>query len=251
MGKALVIKGVSFQATALAQVVFGDEIPCTDLSLSPSSLSFEYIDDEATITANPTPSNTTDQITWESSNESVATVLDGVVTLKGLGTATITANCGTISENITITVSSAKIKNMKKLTGIQCTKHSDATPCVVLYNNASYQIIGQTYAEIDTDNHVKGGNDSNRLIQAIKVPYGATRLNLEMSDSSNPAIRISSGDPSDLVLVDGEYYPKYLGITTSTSVSNQPDMTPGQIILIRFQNEENYNKVQGVYFTAT
>jgi Bacterial Ig-like domain (group 2). len=52
------------------------------------------------------PVNTTDTVTllWSSSDESVLTVEDGVVTATGVGTATITAACASFSEKITIIV---------------------------------------------------------------------------------------------------------------------------------------------------
>ena len=50
------------------------------------------------------PSNTTDDITWETSDPSVATVSNGVVTAVGKGTATITVKSGNFSDTVEVTV---------------------------------------------------------------------------------------------------------------------------------------------------
>ena len=68
---------------------FDVEIKAPEISLSESSLSFDHVDKTATLTATAVPSDS--EIVWKSSNESVATVENGVVTAKGAGNATITA----------------------------------------------------------------------------------------------------------------------------------------------------------------
>lgn len=49
------------------------------------------VGEEKTLTATVTPSDANQTVTWESSNETIATVKDGTVTGKTAGTATITA----------------------------------------------------------------------------------------------------------------------------------------------------------------
>ena len=93
MAKTFIVSGADFSANALDQVSF-DVVPCTGLSVSSATLELEGIGDTGSLTATPVPSNTTDEISWASSDESVATVLNGVVTCVGVGSATITATCG-------------------------------------------------------------------------------------------------------------------------------------------------------------
>jgi hypothetical protein len=62
-------------------------------------------DNSVTLTATVTPSNTTDTLTWKSSNTAVATVSSsGVVSAKAAGTVTITATCGGKSASCNITI---------------------------------------------------------------------------------------------------------------------------------------------------
>ena len=103
MSKALVINGADFSANKLATIVITEPVPCTGISLNQSSASL-VAPGTVTLTATPTPSNTTDSVVWTSSNNSVATVEDGVVTGVSSGSATITATCGSYSASCTIAV---------------------------------------------------------------------------------------------------------------------------------------------------
>ena len=69
--------------------IFDVEIKAPSIALSESSLAFDHIGKTAALTATAVPNNS--EIVWKSSNESVATVENGVVTAKGAGNATITA----------------------------------------------------------------------------------------------------------------------------------------------------------------
>ena len=105
MAKTLCVKGADFSTNKLTTVQFGGggSVPCTGISFSQNTFSFtDYTSAEIEYTL--TPSNTTDTMTWATSDNSVATVSGGVVTPAGLGTATITATCGTQTATATVTV---------------------------------------------------------------------------------------------------------------------------------------------------
>ena len=68
---------------------FNVEVVKPSITLSKNKLSFDSIESTKTLKATTAPSG--QNITWTSSNTSVATVSNGVVTAKGEGTATITA----------------------------------------------------------------------------------------------------------------------------------------------------------------
>ena len=69
----------------------GDAVPATAISLDSTALNLKTGDEEA-LTATLTPSNSTDVVSWLSSNEDVATVDEGgKVYAKAAGNATITA----------------------------------------------------------------------------------------------------------------------------------------------------------------
>ncbi len=62
------------------------------------------VDETLTLTAAVTPTNTTDAITWTSSDTTVATVVNGVVTGVKVGKATITVTVGSVNATCEITV---------------------------------------------------------------------------------------------------------------------------------------------------
>ena len=104
------------RAFALARQAWTDEyvnglvyIPCTGISLSQTAISFANRGETQTIIATVTPSDTTDKLTWESSDTNVATVIDGVVTAGDAGDAVITAKCGNITASCNVNVSFAEI----------------------------------------------------------------------------------------------------------------------------------------------
>lgn len=79
------------------------DIPATGITLDQTTLSF--IDKTpVTLIATVEPADTTDTITWESSNTTVATVADGVVTAVANGDCVITATCGEHSASCSVTV---------------------------------------------------------------------------------------------------------------------------------------------------
>ena len=103
MSKALVITGADFSTNKLTTVELYGNIPCTGVSLSQDTISFSNYT-PVTITATKTPANTTYALSWSSSDVTVATVNEGIVTPVGLGTCTITATCGNQTATATITV---------------------------------------------------------------------------------------------------------------------------------------------------
>ena len=81
-------------------------VPATGISLDRTSLSLYSNTTPNTYTLTPTivPSDSTDAVTWTSSNESIATVNDGVVTAISDGTAVITVTAGNQTTSCTVYV---------------------------------------------------------------------------------------------------------------------------------------------------
>lgn len=93
-------------------------VAATGVTLSAASLKLA-LNDPVTLTATVTPANAADRtVTWASSDDAVATVADGVVTLTGAGTATITATTadGQHSASCTVTDVYGEITDLAGLT---------------------------------------------------------------------------------------------------------------------------------------
>lgn len=96
MSKALVIRGANFLANRVEQIEITEPVPCTGITLSHTELAFTAIGQTQQLTATLTPADTTEALSFISSNPDILSVTaNGLVTSLGLGTATITATCGT------------------------------------------------------------------------------------------------------------------------------------------------------------
>ena len=92
-------------------------VAATGVTLSATSLKLA-LNDPVTLTATVTPANAADRtVTWASSDDAVATVEDGVVTLTGVGTATITATTADGQHSASCTVT-AVYDEVTALTGL-------------------------------------------------------------------------------------------------------------------------------------
>lgn len=102
MATTLVIKSADFSVNKLTTVTLDEQTQCTGISLDHSTLDVIY-GETGTLVATATPSDTTDTISWESSDLTIATVSNGVITPVGVGTATITVTCGNYSATCAVT----------------------------------------------------------------------------------------------------------------------------------------------------
>ena len=119
MAITLVVKEADFSTNKLTMVTLDNLVPCTGISLNVSTLSVTY-GSTGSLTATATPSDTTDQISWESSDTTVATVSNGTVIPVGIGSTTITVTCGEYSDTCTVTVSATmNTTNLLKRVGHQ------------------------------------------------------------------------------------------------------------------------------------
>lgn len=175
MGYALKIKGVDFSNVAVDRIEYIVPIPCTGIALDKSTLVFAKVGDTNQITATLTPTDTTDTLSWASSNENVATVSSsGLVTIHGIGTATITATCG--NQTATASISQTTIKaegTLKRLTGKYVSSGSGVNYAFVV-NDTSGQNAFLNENENHPDLQVVGGVSNN--CELIRVPYGATTV---------------------------------------------------------------------------
>ncbi len=139
-----------------------DAIPVTNISLDKTSVALE-IGDTQTLTATITPSNATDKtVTWTSSNPSVASVSNGVITAKAVGTATIT---------------------------VKTTDGSKTATCTVTVKTPTVSVAGislnKSAATLEIDETVT-------LLETL-TPSNATNKNVTWTSSDNSVATVSNG----------------------------------------------------------
>ena len=163
-----------------ASVTVTVKASCTGVSLNKSNLSFTSLDATQTLTTTLTPSNTTDTVSWKSSDTAVATVSsNGVVKAVGYGSCTITASCGSKTASCTVTVNNPNpylvlsAKNSQMVVGEKHTFYAD------LYNgNLDNLIINLSKPDSFTLTYSK--QSSTRVavtVTMLKDESGAVNFN--------------------------------------------------------------------------
>jgi len=96
------------ETTGLSELI----VPVTGITLDKTTVTVEGVQ-EITLIATVTPSNTTDDLVWSSSDETVAIVDEnGVVITKAIGTVTITAKAGDEEAACVITVTAVPVASV-------------------------------------------------------------------------------------------------------------------------------------------
>ena len=173
MATTLIIKAADFSANKLTTVSF-DGVPCTAIAINDASYSMTSIGGTQNVDYTVTPENTTDTIRWGSSDESVATVVNGVITAVGLGTATITVTCGSHSDTCSVSVSAAY--NPTWVTGKQAYKAATAQPVM---NYLSSQALGAAAFGSATSGTYQIYGTSGAY--PYPIPEGATKISITAS----------------------------------------------------------------------
>ena len=88
-------------------------IPAVAISLDVQTLNFSILNSTQQLTATLIPADATDEIEWESSDTTVATVSSsGLVTAVAYGTATITATAGQVSATCAVNIAPAVLESI-------------------------------------------------------------------------------------------------------------------------------------------
>ena len=193
MANTIVIPGANFSTHKIETVVFGT-IPCTGITLDKQTKSLTSLL-PFTLIATPVPANTTDSVVWSTSDDTVATVDDGVVTPLKLGTVTITATCGTQSASCAVTIDNV-VPDYVAICGYDPVRRSSTGPAAktgkstTSSENSGAFIIATDQAT--GSNPIESNADVNtspfRFVP-IQIPAGATQVIISC-DISNFYTRI-------------------------------------------------------------
>ena len=180
MALTLVYKDANFSANKIETVVLGDPIPCTGISLNKQSDEINSIGGTSQLTTTLTPQDTTDTVSWTSSDTGVAVVVNGVVTAVSLGTATITATCGTQSATCAITVDNV-VPNYVAVCGYAPCKRSSGSHAMTTdkrtsENSNAYIIAADQATGLYPIESKSDIDTSPYRFVPILIPDGATKI---------------------------------------------------------------------------
>lgn len=214
MTKALVITGANFSANRLTTIdLVEDDIPCTGISLSQNTISFTNYT-PVTITATKTPANTTDVLSWSSSDETVATVNGGVVTPIGLGTCVITATCGDQTATATITVAITYIPSY----AFAQLAYNSSNGILGYSENYNYLCVKGTGDQKTEKAVAASGTPITGGVYGIRLPANTDKIKLTLTNRDN----IKNNQWGSVInwLLDeslSSAYPDYIKRITGTS----------------------------------
>ncbi len=189
-------------------------VAISDLSLTPAAMTLEKGGTNGLITETITPANTTNKnIIWSSSNETIATVIDGVVTPTGIGTATITAtsradrtkSATTVVNVIPIDVSSISM-----------------TPEVIITSGNQTLIITETILPTNATNKDVIWSSNNEVVATIEnghvsaVSQGLAIITATTVDGSKTAttlVNVVSAADAHAFWQFGDIFSRYLPAT--------------------------------------
>ena len=219
LGKAT-ITAKAGDKTATCEIIV-EATPVTSITLDKTSVSLK-VKETITLAATVTPDDATDKtVTWTSSDNSVATVKDGVVTAVKLGTATITAKAGdktatctvkviaTPVTSITLDKTSASLKVKETITLAATVTPDDATDKTVTWTSSDNSVATVkdgvvTAVKIGTATITAKAGDKTATcsITVVATPVTSISLNhttisLQVDETETLYATVSPSDATD------------------------------------------------------
>lgn len=191
------------------------EVPATGISLSQTEYTLTK-GESYRLTAELTPSNTTDAVSWTSSNSGIASVSGGTVYANKVGTATITATCGDFSAECIVTVQQKQYETIT-VDGIEGFESQYTDASTHYYSNSINKVWKLTTGEgitgvkitFDENTKLENGYDYLQVLDKDGEPVSFTRSNgstaekVTGSDYKNETITIKTFPVRILMHTDG------------------------------------------------
>ena len=205
-----------------------DKIP-TSISLSQSSLTLEVGKTSSKINVTATPTGAYNDVTWTSSNTSVATVANGVVTAKAVGSATITATSKydtNVKASLNVTVNPVQLTDLT-INGTLTINDGTTTRLTVTPtpSNASANVTWSSdntdVATVDKNGYVTAISVGTAHITAKSVdfPNISKTVTITVKEAPKPTNIEIVGTPNKTEYVKGETFDP-TGLTVKVSYSD-------------------------------
>jgi len=231
------ITAIAGQVGASCEVtVSAGAVAATGITLDKTEATLEK-DTTLTLTATVTPSDSTDAITWTTSDENVATVANGVVTAVGVGEATITATAGEVNATCAVTVVAYAngTYTLSDSTISQGTALSDGTSSDGAVSWSGLYSNGNDYAYTTSSSKVTVQVAGSSIITLTGCYKGTNGKTLTVTDSSSNTVIsgvytsseqilsfLYSGDATTLTIAwSGQAYITAIQVDDGTGVSDE------------------------------
>ncbi len=216
--KAFILTAAAVVAVCLiAVMVFAfmpKSIPVTDIAGLPEDAISMAIGDERELTYELSPTNTTDEIKFESSDKEIAEVDDeGKITAKAEGTVQITIKCGSVEKTVKVNVAKQKIP----VTAIEGIENS-----AVLDVGATIALHPIIVPENATNSQVK---------------YNSSNTDVATVDADGVITGVSAGTATILVTADGITKQMLLTVNEAKKETSSPTATPGPTATYKRQTQ--------------
>lgn len=249
MSKALVIKNADFSANKVTTITFDEEVPCTGVSFGSASVSLSSLG-QASIPYTVTPSNTSDTLSFASSDNSVIAVNGTTFTAVGIGTCTLTATCGSYSDTCTVTVN--VVESPVYVAGFM-SEATNGNDTGVWFSSSSKRIVlAQSFANTDFTKAIEQGNMGGieyGALAPLQIPNNATKIHVECSNLYNGNNSVYFFDDTDVQFVSGaNTYTKVLSTVTlqvSAGAINTDVTIPegARGAIVAFRQKVDYNQI--------
>ena len=203
-------------------------IDVTSVTLNKSSLTL-YVGDTYQLTATVSPSNATNQtVTWSSSNGSIASVSNGLITARSAGTVTITAKAGGKRDTVRVTVLEDEVA---------VTKVSINRSSLTLDVGDTYQLRA-TVSPSNATNQTVTWSSSNRNIASVSTSGKVTA-----KGAGTVTITAKAGGKSDTIRVTVNKEETYYYCSTDTTRLYSTGYIDETTILNRYAYTDDYSVV--------
>ena len=180
MSRTLVIKNADFSENRVTTITFGD-ISCEDIAFEQSAMTItglSPVEVEYTLT----PEDATDPIVWASSDPTVVSVNAGVLTINGIGTATLTATCGGHTATMTITSNIACVPAFADGNNATLNTGTDPNIITITGNNGTRFVAYGSGLQAST--FLGYGFNGGVSVPGIKIPKNVGRIKIEITSST-------------------------------------------------------------------
>lgn len=174
-------KRIDFYGADVTITYEAGNVPVTGVTLNKSSTSIEQGSTE-TLTATVSPSNATDQtVSWSTSNSSVATVSNGVVTGVSAGSAviTVTTTDGGYTDTCTVTVTAVTLYDFVPATSMQVGEeylitigNTGTVQMLTDESGGSRTLVGVTATVSNGKISISGSTKSRTLFTCVRYTSG-------------------------------------------------------------------------------